>query len=70
MSTKTATKAATAATKKAAAAKTTGETKAKYRSTASACPPIRAPTSVAAASVTGAAVTETQGLRTDPGAAG
>jgi hypothetical protein len=37
MNTKTATKAATAATKKAAAANTTGETEADYRSTASAC---------------------------------
>jgi hypothetical protein len=39
MSTKTATKAAAAATKKVATAKTTGETKADYRSTASACRP-------------------------------
>jgi hypothetical protein len=40
MSTKTATKVAAAATKKAAAAKTTGETEADYRSTASACHPV------------------------------
>ena len=32
--------------------------------------PLQAPTSVAAASVIGVAVTETQGLQTDPGAAG
>jgi hypothetical protein len=40
MNTKTATKAAAAETKKAAAAKTTGVTEADYRSTASACRPV------------------------------